>query len=173
MTELSKQKIYNYEIEKKIDDIILTLEGKEKKKKIQNEDEVYDPYDLLVQVQNKNDIINKIESIPIVLDKNFLEMKKEEKKERPQTSKLRAKFRFDNKNYIPGKKSTTGLFYIDEEVRLQRAKEEENRKKMMKIKEEEIKKKEEERNDVIQHGDDTKIDELINKMDKELNEMDK
>ena len=165
--------VNNYEIEKKIDDIILTLEGKEKKKKIQNEDEVYDPYDLLVQVQNKNDIINKIESIPIVLDKNFLEMKKEEKKERPQTSKLRAKFRFDNKNYIPGKKSTTGLFYIDEEVRLQRAKEEENRKKMMKIKEEEIKKKEEERNDVIQHGDDTKIDELINKMDKELNEMDK
>ena len=41
-----------------------------------NEDEVYDPYDLLVQVQNKNDIINKIESIPIILDKNFLEMKK-------------------------------------------------------------------------------------------------
>ena len=72
-------------------------------------------------------------------------MKKEEKKERPQTSKLRAKFRFDNKNYVPGKKSTTGLFYIDEEVRAQRAKEEENRKKMLKIKEEEIKKKEEER----------------------------
>ena len=68
---------------------------KVKKKKIQNEDEVYDPYDLLVQVQNKNDIINKIESIPIVLDKNFLEMKREEKKERPQTSKLKAKFNFE------------------------------------------------------------------------------
>ena len=49
-----------------------------------SDDEVYDPYDLLVQVQNKNDIINKIESIPIVLDKNFLEMKREEKKERPK-----------------------------------------------------------------------------------------
>ena len=163
--------VNNYEIEKKIDDIILTLEGKEKKKKIQNEDEVYDPYDLLVQVQNKNDIINKIESIPIVLDKNFLEMKKEEKKERPQTSKLRAKFIFDKKNYEPGKKSTTGLFYIDEEVKLKRAKEEEMRKKMMKIKEEEIKKKEEERNDVIQNGDNDKVDELLSKMDKELNEM--
>ena len=163
--------INNYEIEKKIDDIILTLEGKEKKKKIQNEDEVYDPYDLLVQVQNKNDIINKIESIPIVLDKNFLEMKKEEKKERPQTSKLRAKFQFDNKNYVPGKKSTVGLFYIDEETRIKRLKEEENRKKLMKIKEEEIKKKEEERNDVIQNGDNDKVEELLNKVDKELNEM--
>ena len=163
--------INNYEIEKKIDDIILTLEGKEKKKKIQNEDEVYDPYDLLVQVQNKNDIINKIESIPIVLDKNFLEMKKEEKKERPQTSKLRAKFQFDNKNYVPGKKSTVGLFYIDEETRIKRLKEEEKRKKLMKIKEEEIKKKEEERNDVIQNGDNDKVEELLNKVDKELNEM--
>ena len=163
--------INNYEIEKKIDDIILTLEGKEKKKKIQNEDEVYDPYDLLVQVQNKNDIINKIESIPIVLDKNFLEMKREEKKERPQTSKLRAKFQFDNKNYVPGKKSTVGLFYIDEETRIKRLKEEEKRKKLMKIKEEEIKKKEEERNDVIQNGDNDKVEELLNKVDKELNEM--
>jgi len=165
--------VNNYEIEKKIDDIILSLEGKEKKKKIQNEDEVYDPYDLLVQVQNKNDIINKIESIPIVLDKNFLEMKREEKKERPQTSKLRAKFIFDNKAYaVKNKKSTTGLFYIDEEVRLKRIKEEEERKKFLKLKDEEIKKKEEERNEVIQHGDDTKVEELLMKMDKELNEMD-
>ena len=163
--------INNYEIEKKIDDIILTLEGKEKKKKIQNEDEVYDPYDLLVQVQNKNDIINKIESIPIVLDKNFLEMKKEENKERPQTSKLRAKFMFDNKNYVPGKKSTAGLFYIDEEVKLQRMKEEEKRKKQMKMKEEEIKNKEEERKEVVQNGDNSKVEELLKKMDKELNEM--
>ena len=100
-------------------------------------------------------------------------MKKEEKKERPQTSKLRAKFIFDKKNYGPGKKSTTGLFYIDEEVKLKRAKEEEMRKKMMKIKEEEIKKKEEERNDVIQNGDNDKVDELLSKMDKELNEMEK
>ena len=163
--------INNYEIEKKIDDIILTLEGKEKKKKLQNEDEVYDPYDLLVQVQNKNDIINKIESIPIVLDKNFLEMKREEKKERPQTSKLRAKFNFVQKGHVPGKKSTTGLFYIDEEVKEKRLKEEEERKKMMKIKEEEIKKKEEERNKIIQDGDNTKVEELLNNMDKELNEM--
>ena len=147
------------------------MKGKEKKKKIQNEDEVYDPYDLLVQVQNKNDIINKIESIPIVLDKNFLEMKKEEKKERPQTSKLRAKFQFDNKNYVPGKKSTAGLFFIDEETRMKRIKEEENRKKIMKIKEEEIKRKEDERNDVIKHGDNDKVEELLNKVDRELNEM--
>jgi len=164
--------INNYEIEKKIDDIILTLEGKEKKKKMQSDDEVYDPYDLLVQVQNKNDIINKIESIPIVLDKNFLEMKREEKKERPQTSKLRAKFHFDNKNnYVPGKKSTTGLFYVDEEIRQKRLKEEEERKKMMKIKEEEIRKKEEERNDVIKNGNNDKFDELLNNMDKEFKDI--
>ena len=120
-----------------------------------------------------NDIINKIESIPIVLDKNFIEMKREEKKERPQTSKLRAKFIFDNKAYaVKNKKSTTGLFYIDEEVRLKRIKEEEERKKFLKLKDEEIKKKEEERNEVIQHGDDTKVEELLMKMDKELNEMD-
>ena len=164
--------INNYEIEKKIDDIILTLEGKEKKKKMQSDDEVYDPYDLLVQVQNKNDIINKIESIPIVLDKNFLEMKREEKKERPQTSKLRARFHFENKNnYVPGKKSTTGLFYVDEEIRQKRMKEEEERKKMMKMKEEEIKKKEEERNDVIKNGNNDKFDELLNNMDKEFKDI--
>ena len=163
--------VNNYEIEKKIDDIILTLEGKEKKKKIQNEDEVYDPYDLLVQVQNKNDIINKIESIPIILDKNFIEMKKEEKKERPQTSKLRAKFNFNNNNKIPGKKSTTGLFYIDDDVRKQRAKEEQERLKKMKIHNEEIKKKEEERKDIIKNGDSDKVDELLSGIDKELNDM--
>ena len=129
-----------YEIEKKIDEIILNLEGKEKKKKI-NQDEIYDPYDLLVQVQNKNEIISKIESIPIVLDKNFIEMKKEEKKERPQTSKLKALFNIEHKNNIPGKKSTSGLFYIDEEVKLKRIKEEENRKKTKKKKKEKKKKK--------------------------------
>ena len=159
-----------YEIEKKIDEIILNLEGKEKKKKI-NQDEIYDPYDLLVQVQNKNEIISKIESIPIVLDKNFIEMKKEEKKERPQTSKLKALFNIEHKNNIPGKKSTSGLFYIDEEVKLKRIKEEENRKKMMKYKNDEIKKKEKERNDVILNGDDEKVDDLLNKMDKELNDI--
>jgi len=138
---------------------------------MQNDDEVYDPYDLLVQVQNKNDIINKIESIPIVLDKNFLEMKREEKKERPKTSKLIARFHFDNKKYVPGKKSTTGLFFIDEEIRQKRLKEEEERKKMMKIKEEEIKKKEEERNDVIKNGNSDKVDELLNNIDKDFNEI--
>ena len=162
--------VNNYEIEKRIDEIILSLEGREKKKKI-NEDEIYDPYDLLVQVQNKNEIINKIESIPIVLDKNFIEMKKEEKKERPQTSKLKAMFNFDNKKHVPGKKSTEGLFYIDEEVKLKRIKEEEERKKRMKVRNDEIRKKEKERNDVIQNGDDDKVDELLNKMDKELNDM--
>ena len=164
--------INNFEIEKRIDDIILSLEGKEKNKKIKNEDEVYDEYDQLVQVQNKNNIINKIESIPIVLDKNFLEMKKEEKKERPQTSKLKAKFVFDNKKYIQRKKSTSGLFYIDEEVKMRRVKEEEDRKKKVKVKEQEIMKKEEERNNIIQYGDNTKVEELLNKIDKELNEID-
>ena len=169
-TNLQEDNTVNiYEIEKKIDEIILSLEGKEKKKKI-NEDEIYDPYDLLVQVQNKNEIINKIESIPIVLDKNFIEMKKEEKMERPQTSKLKAMFNIEQKN-IPGKKSTSGLFFIDEEVKLKRIKEEEDRKRMMKYKNDEIKKKEKERNDVIFSGDDEKVDELLNKMDKELNDM--
>jgi len=138
---------------------------------MQSDDEVYDPYDLLVQVQNKNDIINKIESIPIVLDKNFLEMKREEKKERPQTSKLRARFNFNNKKYAPGKKSTSGLFYIDEEVKQKRLKEEEERMKMMKIKQEEIKKKEEERNQVIKNGNNEKFDELISNVDKEFKDI--
>ena len=43
-------------------------------------------------------MINRIESIPIVLDKNFMEMKKEKRKERPQTSKLKAKFNFESKD---------------------------------------------------------------------------
>ena len=45
-------------------------------------------------------------------------MKREEKKERPKTSKLIARFHFDNKKYVPGKKSTTGLFFIDEEIKI-------------------------------------------------------
>ena len=97
-------------------------------------------------------------------------MKKEEKMERPQTSKLKAMFNIEQKN-IPGKKSTSGLFFIDEEVKLKRIKEEEDRKRMMKYKNDEIKKKEKERNDVIFSGDDEKVDELLNKMDKELNDM--
>ena len=98
-------------------------------------------------------------------------MKREEKKERPKTSKLIARFHFDNKKYVPGKKSTTGLFFIDEEIRQKRLKEEEERKKMMKIKEEEIKKKEEERNDVIKNGNSDKVDELLNNIDKDFNEI--
>ena len=39
----------------------------------------------------------------------------------------------------------------------------------MKKKEEEIKKKEEEREDVIKHGDNDKFDQLVENMDKALN----
>ena len=136
-----------------------------------SDDEVYDPYDLLVQVKNKNNIISKIKYISIDLDKNYKKIKREEKKERPETSKLRARFKFDNKKNVEGKKSTSGLFYVDEEVKQRRLKEEEERKKMMKIKQEEIKKKEEERNDVIKNGNSDKFDELINNVDKEFKDI--
>ena len=91
-------------------------------------------------------------------------MKREEKKERPKTSKLRARFNFDNKKYAPGKKSTSGLFFIDEETRLKRLKEEEERKKMMKM-------KEEERINAIKNGNSDNIDEVINKVDKDFKDI--
>ena len=76
-----------------------------------------------------------------------------------------------NKKYAPGKKSTSGLFFIDEETRLKRLKEEEERKKMMKMKEEEIKKKEEERINAIKNGNSDNIDEVINKVDKDFKDI--
>ena len=164
--------VNNLEIEKKIDEIILRIEGKEKKIKEQNEDEVYDPYDLLVQIENKNNIINKIESIPIVLDTNFVEMQQEKRKERPQTSKLKAKFNFSSKKddkSVDGKKSTTNLFFIDEEVREKRRKEEEERRIRIRALEEQNKQKEAEREQIIKDGTNEHIDDLLARMDKELN----
>ena len=166
----------NYEIEKKIDEIINNLEGKEKKRKVNNDDDVYDPYDLLVQVQNKNDMINRIESIPIVLDKNFMDMKKEERKERPQTSKLKAKFNFDSKNdskFVPNKKSTSNLFFIDEETRKKREREEEERKKRISEIEKEQKKKEEERERIVNEGNMDNIEDMMMEIDMRMNNIEK
>ena len=145
----------NYEIEKMIDNIINNLEGKEKKKKESNDDEVYDPYDLLVQIQNKNDIISKIESLPIVKDKEYIEMKQEEKKERPKTSNLIQKFDFskNQSNYktLKPKKSF----------------------KPKKTKEEKEKEKEREKEEakMIKEMNHEQIEDLITRMDKQLNEM--
>ncbi|MCQ2819466.1 MAG: hypothetical protein MJ252_19560, partial [archaeon] len=61
-------------------------------KNVNPDDKVYDPYDLLVEIQHKNETIHKIESLPIVMDKSFMEMKQEEKKQRPVTVKLMDKF---------------------------------------------------------------------------------
>ena len=163
----------NYNIEKQIDEIIEKLEGKDVKKKSKNveEDEVYDPYDLLVQVQNKNDIINKIESIPIVLDKNFIDMKKEERKERPQTSKLRAKFNFEwrnNSKNVPGKKPTNNLFKIDEEIKKKRELEEKERKEKMKEHENRIKEEEKEREKIIKEGNNDHLEDLLKNIDNQL-----
>lgn len=98
----------SYDAEKEVDHLIKELEGKEKKNKEENDDEVYDPYDILVEVQNKNNIINKINSIPIVLDKAFIEMKQDENKIRPETAKLAKKFNLPkiDANQKPKKKST-------------------------------------------------------------------
>ena len=165
----------NYEIEKKIDEIINNLEGKEKKKKVNNDDDVYDPYDLLVQVQNKNDMINRIESIPIVLDKNFMEMKKEKRKERPQTSKLKAKFNFESKDdsKYAKKKNTSNLFYIDDEVRKKREKEEEERIKRRNEIEKEQKRKEEERERIIKEGNLDNIEKVLDETGKMMDELEK
>lgn len=75
------------EIDNEIKQLLLELEGKEKKK-TENDDEIYDPYDLLVEIQNKNNIIEKINSIPIVIDKAFIEMEQEKRKKRPTTANL-------------------------------------------------------------------------------------
>jgi hypothetical protein len=164
----------NYDIEKKIDDIIRNLEGEDKKKAMKHhgnsssvkkekkvdeeddEDKVYDPYELLVQVQNKNDIINKIESLPIVVDKEFLEQKQEKKKERPSTAKLNYKFNFvsyknEYKAYLPKK--------------------EYNMKKTRRIEKEKERRKQQEEKKRIQEMDKDQIDELLYKMNKEFDMM--
>ena len=155
----------NYDIEKKIDDIIRNLEGEDKKKAAKkekkgeddddDEDKVYDPYDLLVQVQNKNDIINKIESLPIVVDKEFLEQKQEKKKERPSTAKLNYKFNFvsyknEYKSFLPKKE------YNHKKTRIEKEKE--------KRRQQEEKKK-------IQEMDKEHFDEYLDNMDKQFNIM--
>ena len=145
----------NYEIEKMIDNIINNLEGKEKKKKENNDDEVYDPYDLLVQIQNKNDIISKIESLPIVKDKEYIEMKQEEKKERPRTSKLMQKFDFskNQSNYKTMKPKRSF------------------KAKMTKEEKEKEKEREKEEAKMIKEMNHEQIEDLITRMDKQLNEM--
>lgn len=145
----------NYEIEKIIDNIINNLEGKEKKKKENNDDEVYDPYDLLVQIQNKNDIINKIESLPIVKDKEFIEMKQEEKKERPKTSKLIQKFDF-SKNKSIYKTMKPKKSFNAKKTKEERQKEKERQKEEAKM---------------IKEIDHEQLEDLITRMDKQLNEM--
>lgn len=91
----SKRKHLKDKNSKDLFTLLVNEQKKDKQSNVENdEDNVYDPYDLLVEIQKKNEAINKIESIPILIDKNFVDMKLESKKERPKTSKLSAKFKF-------------------------------------------------------------------------------
>ena len=116
---------------------------------------MYDPYDLLVQIQNKNDIINKIESLPIVKDKEFIEMKQEEKKERPKTSKLIQKFDF-SKNKSIYKTMKPKKSFNAKKTKEERQKEKERQKEEAKM---------------IKEIDHDQLEDLITRMDKQLNEM--
>ncbi len=53
-----------------VDNILTGLNLKETKEEAP---EIYDPYDELVMIHNKNKIINKIKSVPIISDKNTIE----------------------------------------------------------------------------------------------------
>ena len=50
--------------------------NKYQKEKISKEETVYDPYETLVQIQDKNNLISKIKSIPVIYDKNFEDRKR-------------------------------------------------------------------------------------------------
>ncbi len=53
-----------------VDKILIDLNLKETKEEIP---EIYDPYEELVMIHNKNKIISKIKSVPIISDKNTIE----------------------------------------------------------------------------------------------------
>ncbi len=41
-------------------------------RKVKDEDEIYDPYQTLVQIQGKKNLISKIKSIPVIIDKKYI-----------------------------------------------------------------------------------------------------
>jgi hypothetical protein len=53
-----------------VDKLLTDLNLKEIKEEMP---EIYDPYDELLMIHNKNKIINKIKSVPIISDKNTIE----------------------------------------------------------------------------------------------------
>jgi hypothetical protein len=65
------------QIEDMINEIIKNLDFNMAEKDDKNLDELYDPYEQLVQIQNRNNIIKKIKSVPLVVDKNTIEKNKE------------------------------------------------------------------------------------------------
>lgn len=81
-------------LDSKIDKIIYDLEFDQniKVKPVREEEKIYDPYDTLVQVQEKKTLISKIKSIPIIQDKKYIDQRKLSTKTRPQTSTLMTKF---------------------------------------------------------------------------------
>lgn len=58
-------------IKKVVDDIIARLGFSDKQNRLVDEEEVYDPYDELVQINSKRMILDKIKSIPVEFENNF------------------------------------------------------------------------------------------------------
>lgn len=76
-SDASIEDFHDYNLETMIDKIIHDLEFRDKKKKQDTaEEEIYDPYDTLVQIQGKKSLISKIKSIPVILDKKYIDKSK-------------------------------------------------------------------------------------------------
>ncbi len=89
------QNTFGNEIENVINGIVDDLGFKESYKEDIKEEDIYDPYDQLVQMQKKKSTITKIKSIAMIQDKEPWEKKVELKKERPLTSNLIRNFKIN------------------------------------------------------------------------------
>jgi hypothetical protein len=92
--ESTMEDYYDLNLDSKIDKIIYDLEFDQniKVRPQKEEEKIYDPYDTLVQVQEKKTLISKIKSIPVIQDKKYIDHRKLSTKTRPQTSTLMTKF---------------------------------------------------------------------------------
>lgn len=75
---------YDFNLDQAIDKIIYDLEYRKvtrKEKEIikKNEEKIYDPYETLVKIQEKRNLISKIKSIPVIQDKKYIDSRKQSK----------------------------------------------------------------------------------------------
>lgn len=95
---------FHLDLESAVNDIIANLGFKDHKGK-EDQDSLYDPYDTLVRMREKKQILSKIKSIAMIQDKDPWEKKVQMKKVKPNSAMIRDRFRIDVNAYTERKES--------------------------------------------------------------------